>query len=627
MAMTKNGSIISAFAVLALCLVAVCAGIAMASDDADAAISDIGKFDNTSISSDKSNNSSTSAGYSEANVDLNALYESGKTLYLLIGADVWLNGGSEDWGPNNAPEDFGFTMYPGEVSSAHGVMTKAGSFTIEFITYSSETRSVTITVLDAYVQGNVFTGGTPTQYSDDPYTGVDAPLDEYDRPIFVSSGATISFTAGSVNGNALTVSSVTSGFGLSKSSDSTTVSGTFTKDGVVTITMKYTENGTAHYPRFQVAAGGITFVTGVNTISDKTYGIDYSEQDVYAYTANYSSSDASIKTLRSEVVSGTGVVSVRDSDAASMLMTHVYVTPLSLGTATIRVTAEDGSGQYTEFDVTVSETYDGTLTYYANGGSGAPAQDTDTSFDGEFFYWISETVPTRSGYTFLGWSESSTATTATYNYDTSDGLDDRYYTYDANAKLYAVWEQNLSTYYAYLHYDANGGSGAPSTQSDSITAVSASGSRTFTIPSTVPTRSGYDFLGWSTSSTATTASYDAGDSISVAYGSSVTLYAVWEQATITISGTPDAYGIVGTSWKYTPVTSTSGCTLSVSGASWLVVSGDTVSGTPATAGEYTITITASKSGYVSGTQTFTVTVLSNLSFESSPTGGAIIYAL
>ncbi len=623
MAMKSNKSILAVAMVAVMC---ICACTVMASDDTDAAISDLGRFNNTATSSDKSNNSSTSAGYSYADVDLNALYESGKMLYVLIGAEVWLNGGAEDWGPNGAPEDFGFTLYPGEVSSAHGFMTKAGSFTIEFITYSSETRNVTITVLNAQVQGNVFTGGTPTQYPDDPYTGVDAPLDLYDRPIFVESGATVEFALGSTAGVTLKASSVTSGFGLTKASDGT-ISGTFTKDGVAVINMNWKEGTTTVYHHFQVVAGPIIEVTGVNSVSDKTMGIDSSPLDVSVYTNDYSNSSATVKTLRSEVISGTNVVSTRDVDAASDKMTHVYITPLSIGTATIRVTAEDGSGHYTDFDVTVAQTEYGTLTYYANGGSGAPAQDSDSTYDGEFFYWISETIPTRSGYTFLGWAESSTATASVYAYDTSGGLEDRYYTTNADAKLYAVWEQNLTTYHAKLIYNAGSGSGTPAEQSASITAASPSGSKTFTVSSTVPTRSGYEFMGWSTTNGSSTAQYDAGDSISVAYGNTVTLYAVWKQATITISGTPDAYGIVGSAWKYTPVLSTTGCTLSVSGASWLVSSNGTISGTPTVAGEYTITITASKSGYTSGIQTFTVTVLSNLSFESSPTGGAIIYAV
>lgn len=83
----------------------------------------------------------------------------------------------------------------------------------------------------------------------------------------------------------------------------------------------------------------------------------------------------------------------------------------------------------------------------------------------------------------------------------------------------------------YLYYDANGGSGAPPTQSSVSTTNS---SWTFTISSTEPTRSGYTFLGWSTSSTATSASYQPGDTIRLTSSSpTATLYAVWEEASRT----------------------------------------------------------------------------------------------
>lgn len=88
-----------------------------------------------------------------------------------------------------------------------------------------------------------------------------------------------------------------------------------------------------------------------------------------------------------------------------------------------------------------------------------------------------------------------------------------------------------ATDYSYtLSYDANGGSGAPSGQSGNNTVVDPS--YTFVISQTAPTRDGYDFLGWSTSNSATTASYQPGDSITVNSSGTTTLYAVWKIANI-----------------------------------------------------------------------------------------------
>ncbi|MCQ2069801.1 MAG: InlB B-repeat-containing protein [archaeon] len=84
------------------------------------------------------------------------------------------------------------------------------------------------------------------------------------------------------------------------------------------------------------------------------------------------------------------------------------------------------------------------------------------------------------------------------------------------------------TYTHSVAYNANGGSGAPSTQTVTDT---NGGNTSLTVSGTVPVRTGYTFLGWSTSSNASSANYHAGNTISVGAGSTVTLYAVWQQNT------------------------------------------------------------------------------------------------
>lgn len=75
-----------------------------------------------------------------------------------------------------------------------------------------------------------------------------------------------------------------------------------------------------------------------------------------------------------------------------------------------------------------------TVSYNANGGSGAPAAQTKIKGTA---LTLSSTKPTRTGYDFLGWSTSSAATSATY----SEGAS---YTNDASVTLYAVWK--IKTY-------------------------------------------------------------------------------------------------------------------------------------------------------------------------------------
>ena len=127
--------------------------------------------------------------------------------------------------------------------------------------------------------------------------------------------------------------------------------------------------------------------------------------------------------------------------------------------------------------------------------------------------------PTRSGYTFKGWSSSYGTVTQLTNV-TIGGI-----TYGAinslanpkrNVTITAVWESN--TVYYTVTYNANGGSRAPSSQE-------AAANTNITLSTTSPTRSGYTFLGWSTSSKAQKDEYHSGDSYKVT--ANCTLYAVW----------------------------------------------------------------------------------------------------
>ena len=80
-----------------------------------------------------------------------------------------------------------------------------------------------------------------------------------------------------------------------------------------------------------------------------------------------------------------------------------------------------------------------------------------------------------------------------------------------------------------LNYDANGGNGAPASQTYKATSQYEK-SYTFTISSQTPTREGYNFLGWNTDKNAATASKQPGNTIVVNNNNNpTTLYAVWEE--------------------------------------------------------------------------------------------------
>lgn len=87
-----------------------------------------------------------------------------------------------------------------------------------------------------------------------------------------------------------------------------------------------------------------------------------------------------------------------------------------------------------------------------------------------------------------------------------------------------------------LNYDANGGTGAPTSQTYKATSQYEM-SHEFTISSQKPTRENYTFLGWSTNRNATTAEYQPNGKIIVT--STTALYAVWKEDAPTKPTAPD----------------------------------------------------------------------------------------
>jgi uncharacterized repeat protein (TIGR02543 family) len=193
----------------------------------------------------------------------------------------------------------------------------------------------------------------------------------------------------------------------------------------------------------------------------------------------------------------------------------------------------DSASKNVSFTVTVPAWQSYIVKYNANGGSGAPGNQTKWK---DQALTLSSTKPTRTGYSFLGWSTSSTATSPTY-------LAGGKYTANATAILYAVWKAYTYT----VTYNANGGTGAPSNQTKTYGV-------TLTLSSVKPTRTNYTFKGWGTSASATTVTYSAGGSYSG--NANITLYAVWELAytkpTITNFGVKrcDANGTVSDEGTY-----------------------------------------------------------------------------
>lgn len=148
-----------------------------------------------------------------------------------------------------------------------------------------------------------------------------------------------------------------------------------------------------------------------------------------------------------------------------------------------------------------------TISYNANGGSGAPGSQTKWAGTN---ITLSSTKPTRTGYSFLNWLSSAQNTT--FNPGAT-------YSYDASTTMKAQWKANTYT----VSYNANG---------DNVSGVPGSQTKTHDVPltlsSTKPTRTNYNFKGWGVYSSSTTASYQPGGSYTS--NASITLHAIWELA-------------------------------------------------------------------------------------------------
>ena len=175
--------------------------------------------------------------------------------------------------------------------------------------------------------------------------------------------------------------------------------------------------------------------------------------------------------------------------------------------------------------------YNSGASYTANAAATLYAQYTSSTSNGAITL---PAAPTKSGYTFNGWYTAASGGTKVGNAGAS-------YTPTAAITLYAQWTAAGYT----ISYTLNGGtvSGNPT----SYTADTA----TFTLKN--PTRTGYDFAGWTGSNGST-----AQTSVSIAKGSTgnKSYTANWTPITYTISYTLNSGTVTGNPTTYTIETAT-----------------------------------------------------------------------
>ena len=267
----------------------------------------------------------------------------------------------------------------------------------------------------------------------------------------------------------------------------------------------------------------------------------------YTYNASYSATHASVATGGISVLASTLLAHsydatlyvYRDSETAteigrgSVSKTTGAFTPTSGAPATVTIPKTHSSANHTfsfrvdlvaqdDHSVTHRKTASVSLsvpaktsykvTFYANGGSGAPSQQT--KWHGEALT-LTTAKPTRTGWDFVRWNTQPGGGGTNYS---SGG------TVAANTNgalnLYAVW--SLKTYT--ITYNKNGGaSGTTNSQT-----------KTYGTPLTLrangftgQTNMGFDT--WNTKADGTGTSYQAAQTDGYTANASATMYAIWKQ--------------------------------------------------------------------------------------------------
>jgi uncharacterized repeat protein (TIGR02543 family) len=148
-----------------------------------------------------------------------------------------------------------------------------------------------------------------------------------------------------------------------------------------------------------------------------------------------------------------------------------------------------------------------TVSYNANGGSGAPSSQTKIQ---DSPMTITTSKPYREHYVFKGWASSKTATEAQYQ---PGGT----YTKNTKITLYAVWEPETYT----ISFDINGGKGE-------LSDTTITYGDTMKMPNTV-VQDGYYLKGWAKSNSASEPDYLLGRDYKIE--ENLKLYAVWGAST------------------------------------------------------------------------------------------------
>lgn len=260
-----------------------------------------------------------------------------------------------------------------------------------------------------------------------------------------------------------------------------------------------------------------------------------SESDCTKISSNGTSCRPSFEiTPKSDIDDATFEISVEipsGTKATRLLLTYEFgIVDTTTGVEGVGTEAEGTMGEG-NFTLTAQwAPWKHTVRYDANAKNdtsvkGIPASQSKTA---NVDIKLNSGVPTRNGYTFLGWNTKADgkgtayAAGAIYKNDQNGGT----------VTLYAQW----TPWKHVLHYNKN----VPtSSTSQTVSNMPVDQTKTFgqlmTISNLVPTRKGYTFAGWYTQSNGTGTKYDPGSNYAADQnGGTVNLYAKWTPWTYNI---------------------------------------------------------------------------------------------
>ena len=217
------------------------------------------------------------------------------------------------------------------------------------------------------------------------------------------------------------------------------------------------------------------------------------------------------------------------SSSNQITSNQINISYTTTGKAKVTARTVDKSNNYSEStkDFTINKY---TITFIKEpadkiGGEASNIIKSCYAISGQSCSITSPTIE-KTGYTIIGWNTNKNATTSTWNINTSKSI-------SSSATYYPILKVNIYT----ITYNANGGSGGPSSQS-----YKYAPNGNIYLSSDKPSKTGYTFMGWSESSSATSASYSPGQWWGTHNANNYTLYAVWEKNQVppTLTYTPSA---------------------------------------------------------------------------------------